>query len=233
MMNNKRPLLFSLVVILALAVALNFYLRQDREVDQDQLSGAPTEIKRQESTPRVPAALAATTKRVEHLKRYGARFRGQPRRLPLDFDLTTEIQLRKPFEISLRYRSAPATRYLPEMGERVVSINGFVIYRPLTSPFSAEEAIRFEANSFPVLRDTNNGMVGLLSGRAIVKLKNADFDIAGLLGGEKIYEATHLGVSYIKLSEGTDLVQAFAQMQDHEEIERGDLEILQGGVVTK
>lgn len=238
MINKKHSIIFSLAVVLVLIGVTFLNSRDDGHVDREQKESANVDSEKAEVTPRLPAALGtlqeqASAQRLKHLKRYGSRFRASSRGLALDFDLKTEILLRKPYEVSLRYRSAPAARYLPEMGVRVASINGFVIYRPPHSPLSIEEAVRFESNSFPVVRDANSGLIGLVSGRAIVKLRNTDFDIEGLLGGDKIYEATHLGVSYIKLPDGTDLGQAYALMQEHGEIERGDLEILQGGVVLK
>src|SRR5690606_6180363 len=100
-----------------------------------------------------------------------------------------EISLNRNFDLSLKYRAAPFNRYKTEYGPKKAMINGFVIYESLSAPLAYEDAVRFEVGSFPVVRDQNNGMIGLLSGRVIAKMNDHSFDVAALVGGEKIYEA--------------------------------------------
>lgn len=226
----KKSLILGISAFLVMSVGIYFILKQSSLQESET-----------QAAPRIPAALpakpGATTAQIrgEHLKLMAPRGRFVPKPVSLSFTSTSsrEIVLGRSFDLSLNYRAAPFNRYRDEFGPKKAMINGFIIYESQSAPLTFEDAIRFDAGSFPVVRDRNNGLIGLLSGRVIAKLSDHDFDVASLVGGEKIYEATHLGVCYIRLPEGANLVEAYDALQGHAEIIRADLEILQGGVTLK
>lgn len=232
----KRNLVIGMSALLVVGLGVYFFLGLNTQ--QQSENQATSE---QRKIPRVPAALnppgGATTAELRngHLKFSATGGRFAPKPVSLNFDATNsrEISLSRSFDLSLKYRAAPFNRYRTENGPKKATINGFIIYESLNAPLAFEDAIRFEPGSFPVVRDRNNGLIGLLSGRVIAKLHDHDFDVASLVGGEKIYEAAHLGVCYIRLPEGANLLEAYDALQGHDEIIRADIEILQGGVSIK
>lgn len=204
------------------------------------LGGVKNEVSFKDSKnpiPRIPASLTTSigTVAVPGIKYVNSTYRTRSHIHPvaLDFSYKSEIKIGRDYELSLEYRASPMVRYRPELGVRVEVINGFVIYRLKGGPIEVDEARRYEINSFPVIKNPNNQMIGLLTGRVIIKSLEPSFDAQASIGGVMIYEAKHLGVTYLKLPEGEDLISRYEELQETPGVDRADLEILQGGVVPR
>lgn len=175
----------------------------------------------------------ATTDRARMALKIVTNFHSNSVIARLDFKEKILVNIGRDYELSLEYRATSYGRFRSALGERVSVINGFVIYRPKDGNLSPEMARSFEDDSFPVVKGVNNSMLGLLTGRLIVKSMDPTFDVVAELGAKVLYKSPELGLTYVKIPEGTDLISFYESLAGFEQINRADLEILQGGVSTR
>lgn len=221
----------SILSLCAVVIALGFYFF--RAPSEPLTSG----VKSKKQTPRLPSSinsdLRTSSPRAMNALAFTASERGFSFMPTIEFKEVTRVNFGRDYDLSLEFRATPYTRFNESLGERVSMINGFVIYRPKDGLLDKEEARRYGDNSFPVVKSVNSSMIGLLTGRLIVKCMDPNFDVEAELGAKMIYKSDGLGVTYLKIPEGADLIDFYQSLATYDQIDRADLEILQGGVTPR
>ncbi len=224
---NRKIIILGLSSIALFAGA--FFLIHQEEVATSQPKASRQRV-RLPSSVNHDSKVTIDNRRALNALNFSASLRGFGHAPQLEFRENSLVNIGRDYELSLEFRATSYGRYSPALGERVSMINGFVIYRPVAGVLSIEEARRYDDQSFPIVKGLNNSMVGLLTGRLIVKCMDPSFDVEGELGAKLIYRSEGLGVTYLKIPEGTDLIEFYENLGQHDQIDRADLEILQGGI---
>ncbi len=227
---NKKFVVMTLAGGSILALALLLLNSSQHEVAIELTS-------RESSLKRLPTSIdphsSQTSDRARTALDFMLKFRPHGLITKLDFNEKSLINIGRDYELSLEYRATSFGRFKSSLGKRINMVNGFVIYRPVDGNLTVEEARKYENDSFPVVKGLNNSMLGMLTGRLIVKCMDPSFDVEAELGVKVLYKSPGLGVTYAQTPEGTDLISLYESLKDYGQIERADLEILQGGVIPR
>ncbi len=125
------------------------------------------------------------------------------------------------FEL-LSLRAVPAARYVPDMGHKVSEKLGYVIFASSRPPGTADD------ESLLVVAKKSNGMLGIVTGTIIVRLKEAALalDLANSYKLTLKYIDDDLRLAYYSTTEDTSLAQIVEILKQDDAVETVNLEIV-------